>query len=500
MTPPFIAYGRLIGAAVLTPRVWLLISALALFPFISTVTGVSLKVAGLEVWKYLWLAWLGILAIHVVRSKSFFDNWGGRLETVSWLFIAFMLVFAPKADLVIDPWKNWFFCILAIVLLRLIAVASADEIRTMVKSALGLWWVYALILIVYAKSNPNYPGSIQHQFFLSGMLGFVGGLLLSLRYLVPLPEPTAKHGLYPLLLVTTLANVGINLTITETRSVFFFSLALVVIAFAWLCRPTFLAPSLARRLGVPFALLITLLPLLHLSGVMGNLVNELAYPIFGKLRTVESKTGREVAFRVWGNFLIENASLVGPAKKLMPAIEQEIDHPGTPLFGMTQEHLDEIQKKGAQAQEAFALRQRALGVALTASAVPAAAPAAAAAPAPAPAKAVTAAIPASNNGIAITSSHNQWLDAVARGGLFYAAAIAWVFGCVVWLISSRISLTLPAPLVFSYWTMAAAWGFASQFDDEHWLYHIPYLTLFFVPVIAAAVRMPKTQPAIKEPA
>lgn len=81
----------------------------------------------------------------------------------------------------IDPWKNRVFCVLAIFLLRWSVVASANQIRTMIKSTLGLCWCYALVLVVYVKSSPNYPGSIQRQLFLSGLLGFVVRLLLLSR-------------------------------------------------------------------------------------------------------------------------------------------------------------------------------------------------------------------------------------------------------------------------------------------------------------------------------
>jgi hypothetical protein len=429
--------------------------ALALFPFISTVTGASLKLDGLGIWKYLWLLWLGVLLVYIVRGRGFFDKWGGRIETTLWVFIAFMLVFAPEADLVVDPWKNWFFCTLAVVMFRLIASSSGDELHMMIKSILCLWWAYAVILFVYVKNVPFYPGSIQHQFFLSGLLGLVAGLLL-------LSQPSrGNRWLYRILLVSTLVNVLINLAITEARSAFPFSLALVLISAAWLrgsARPT---PRLMRQLGLPLALLLTLLPLLHLSGAMGNLVNELTYPIFGKLRTVESKSGREAAFRAWSGFVVENAHALGPAKKPMPSIHQEIDTLEKPLFGMSQDQFNEARKQGMQAQAAFRERQRALGEESSNL----------------------------NASIAITSSHNLWLDASARSGLLYAATIAWAFIYVVWLISARLSLSLPVPLALAYWAMAVAWGFASQFDDEHWLYHIPYLTLFFIPVIASAMRV-----------
>lgn len=469
--------GKFVGRLMLTPRVWLFISALALFPFISTNTGASLKLSGLEVWKYLWLLWFVGLTIYIVRSKDFFDKRGGGIEPVLWIFITFMLVFAPAAGLVIDPWKNWFFSFLTVVLFRLMMLANSNEIWTMIKFALGLWWAYALILVLHAYSYPNYPGSIQHQFFLSGLLGLVAGLLLLSRYVVAAPEQRAGHGFYPFLLVTMLVNVVLNLTITEARSIFPFSLALVLIAAAWLLRSTMrLSPRVALRFGLPLAILLTLLPLLHLSGAMGNLVNELSYPIFGKLRAIESKTGREAAFQKWSSFVAENARLLGPVKRTLPAIVQEVDESEKPLFGMSREQYDQIKKQGIQAQKVFAERQRALGVELSESEL--------------------VSPSATTEKIAITSSHNQWLDATARSGFVYALAIAWAFGYVIWLISFRLAPTLPAPLLFAYWSMAVAWGFASQFDDEHWLYHIPYLTLFFIPIIVSILRMREPKPAL----
>lgn len=468
---------KFFGAFVLTPLILLFIAVIAIFPFISTVIGASLKIGGMEIWKYLWLLWLGALLGHIFLSRGFFDRWGGRVETALWVFIAFMLAFSPVGDLAIDPWKNLFFCILTIVMFRFFAVASAGEIWTMVKSALGLWWAYALVLMVYAKSYPDYPGSIQHQFFLSGLLGFVVGMLLLLRSAPPAPGTQTGRGLYWLLLATVIVNVILNLTITEARSVFPFSLALGIIAVAWLLRPTKSASRIALRFGLPLAFLFILLPLLHLSGAMGNLVNELAYPIFGKLRTVESKTGREVAFWIWKDFVVENARVLGPIEKPMPAINQEDDEHGKPLFGMSQDQFAALKKQGVQSQAFFLERQHKLGVEVNRQV-----------------QQVTqgvqsvSSVPTINTSLAITSSHNLWLDAAARGGLLYAAAIALAFSYVVWLILARLAPDLPAPLAFAYWAMAVSWGIASQFDDEHWLYHIPYLTLFFIPVMAFVIR------------
>ena len=480
---------RFIGVAVLTPRVWLFMSVLAIFPFISTVEGASLKLAGLEIWKLLWLVWLVGLAIYIAQSKTLFVRKGGKIEPVLWLFILFMLVFSPAADLVVDPWKNWFFCSLAVCFFQFMVLADGDELSTMIKSALALWWAYALLLTVYANSVPFYPGCIQHQFFLSGLLGLVAGMFLLLRYAAA--ASGEARGLSLLLLLSAVGNVLLNLLITEARSVFPYTLSLVLIGTAWLLAAKRPARLLARRLGLPVAILITLLPLAHLSGALGNLLNELSYPIFGKLRTVESKSGREVAFQVWSGFVADNARLLGPAKKPPPTVKQEADVSEKPLFGISDEKFREIKTRGMQAQNAFAVRQRNLGVELNTSAhspLPTQL-------APHSASKVAEIVPNTTtvDGIAITSSHNQWLDAAVRGGLVYAAAIALAFTYVVWLVSERLSANLSWTLTFSYWTLAVAWGFASQFDDEHWLYHIPYLTLFFLPIIASGLRMRMSQ-------
>jgi O-antigen ligase len=97
--------------------------------------------------------------------------------------------------------------------------------------------------------------------------------------------------------------------------------------------------------------------------------------------------------------------------------------------------------------------------------------------------------------LAIATPHNQWLDATARSGLVCALAIVWAFGYVVWPISYRLALTLLVSLMIGYWAIAVTLGFTSQFDDERWLYHIPYLALFFIPVVAATIRACAEQPA-----
>ncbi len=97
--------------------------------------------------------------------------------------------------------------------------------------------------------------------------------------------------------------------------------------------------------------------------------------------------------------------------------------------------------------------------------------------------------------LAIATPHNQWLYPTARSGLVCALTIVWAFGYVVWLISCRLALTLLVSLMIGYWAMAVTLGFASQFDDERWLYHIPYLALIFTPVVAATIRACAEQPA-----
>ncbi len=465
----------LLGKIKISPRVWFFASALALFPFISTVTGASIKIAGLEIWKYLWLLWLFGLAIHIVVGKGFFDRFGSQVEVFLWLVIAFMLLVAPEPDMVIDPWKNWFFTVLVLVFVRFLVRADAHEIKVMVKTALVIWWGYALLLVVYVLSQPAYPGAIQHQFFLSGMLGFAATLLL--LFYKP-ADASNETDLLRVLFVTAVVNVVLNLTVTETRSVFPFSLALLLITALWLRRSSAVMMMPLRHLGLPLALLLAILPIFHLSGAAGNLLNEWSYPIFGKLRTVESSTGREAAFQVWQSFVrqearplgpaaaamptiqqeADEARPLGPAAAAMPTIQQEADEARPPILGMSSEQIEEARRKGRDMQTFYAQRQKDLGVELD--------------------------IP----NLAITSSHNLWLDATARSGVVYALGIFGAFCFVVWRISMSLSARLPAGLAFAYWSMAAAWGIASQFDEAHWLYHTPYLTLFFLPVLASAIR------------
>lgn len=475
MGTPSVKRWSVLGNLSVTPGVLIFIAALAIFPFISTVTGSGIKLAGLEVWKYFWIVWLIALLLHIYFDKRFLKFPVSRLEIAVWLLMVLMLILAPKPDLIIDPWKNWFFSVLTLVFLRLFALSDSAEIETMIKATLGIWWSYTLMLLVYVLQVPNYPGSIQHQFYLSGMLGLAVTLLLLVEHRHRAEDAT---GIRVAILVTAVTNVGINVWVTETRSVFPFSLALVLTACFMLINSKNSRAIRGRYLGLPIAIGLALAPVLHLSGQMGNLVNEWTHPIFGKLRTVESKTGREAAFEQWMKFVLENARFIGPAKGPIPVIEGEAETSSAPIFGLSSEQYEEIKQSGMAAQAAALRRQRELGVVLHA-------------PVDSPVVSLnandTAASPPQSS-IALTSSHNQWLDAIARSGVLYALLIALSFCYVVWLISVRLSLTLPAALGFSYWLLAVAWGVASQFDDEHWLYHIPYLSLFFLPVLATAFR------------
>ena len=355
-------------------------------------------------------------------------------------------------------------------------IATSDELVTMVKAVLALWWAFALAFILYVFTRETYGGSIQHQFFLSGLLGFVAGLILILSKVKSVD--TSRMNL--VLCLSTFANIYINFSITLARSVVPFSLALILISLAYLVSGIRVPFQFPKRIALLLALMISLLPVLHLSGGMGNFVNEVTYPIFGKIRTIDSSNGREAAFQVWSDFLFHHGRLLGPTHALLPTLRMSEKTTSTPLFGLSKDEFDLIRGRGEKSQMADFERQWELGVALTREELS------------------NLNTKESNTSdkeyklpAALTSSHNQWLDASARGGLLYAMAIAWAFAYVVWIISTQLSKRLPVLLVFSYWSMAVAWGFASQFDDEHWLYHIPYLTLFFIPIIIVALHVRK---------
>jgi len=488
-----------------TPLGMLYAFILALFPLVSTVLGDSSKIGDLQVWKMLWLAWLGVAGVCMARRQGFFSFKLDRAEIAFWFYIAFMLVFAPKADLVIDPWKIFFFSSFSLFAVRLMRVADGKEIQAMILASFCLWWGYLSFLVVYVLRFPFYPGCTQHQFFLSGVLGFIAGLLLVLKGKTKQEIGGKARWVYGLLLFSALINLGVNIEITKTRSIFPFSLVLILVGASWLLKNTTQSvPSFARRLGLPLVLIVSLLPFFHLSGAMGNWVNEVTYPLFGKLRTIESGTGREVVFQRWGRFVLDYAHVLGPVGRDLPAIMQEKEDPNissTPLFGLSKEEQDVVREKGREAQKFFLQVQDNLGAEKDnkeSSPQEVKADVVHEVKKDSTPEAGKDAIPlekslatSSSNleeeqKVAITSSHNLWLDSAARSGFLYAAAIALGFLYVAWLLSNPLAMGLPIIVGLAYWGMAVAWGFASQFDDEHWLYHIPYLTFFFLPVLVVS--------------
>lgn len=340
---------------------------------------------------------------------------------------------------------------LAVAFVRLLVLADTNEIQAMIKTTLAFWWAYALLLAVYVFSQPFYPGANQHQFFLSGILWFAVTLLLLSRQPA---RVNADIGLRRILLVTAVINVVLNLMVMRARSTFPFTLAILLVAVFWLVQSNAKIKSPLKYLGLPVALPLAVSPVLHLNSTTGNLVNEWSYPIFGKARTIEFK-GREAAFMIWQDFARNNVSLLGPPTAELPGIIQETDQTRSAAqLGISPEQHEALRREEYMTRY-FIQRQERLGL---------------------------------GTYTGITSSHNQWIDATAHSGVIYALGIAWAFCYVVWQISMRLSTRLPAGLTFAYWSMAVAWGIASQLDDRHWLYQDPYMTLFFLPVLAGVIR------------
>ena len=473
---------RRVPAIRLSPGVVLLTSAVAILPFISTSTCIALQFRGMALWKTLWLCWLAALAIVLAERRHDFVLLRG--EAALWAFLAFMLLYAPAGDTVIDPWKSWFFCIFTALAYRVLFRASGHELHTLLLALFGLWWTYLLILLVYVMSIPVYPGSIQHQFFLSGLLGFLGVALL-LR-----PARAGHDALVWLFLFSTLCNLLVNLGVTETRSIFPFSVCLAGFAGALFYTSATahtnafeVMPSSAARwrsLGLPLALVVMLIPVLHLNGNFGNLINEFTYPVFGKLRTIESATGREAAFKAWSLYLSEHARWLTPASGPMPHIRQEADVASRPLFGLSNSEYENLKDQGRLVQEEFRKRTPAAEAPAQATGLMPVVVAPSAAP------------------LAILSSHNLWLDAAARSGIVYAVAVLLAWCLIIVIICLDFTRRLPAPLTLACLALAMAWGVASQFDDEHWLYHIPYLSFFFIPVLVRHLRQDPARPHIKK--
>ena len=439
--------------AVRSPRVGIILSSFAIYPFISTVTGTSIFMFGMFFWKALSICWGASVVFLMYRDRRVFGRVTAR-EALVYLFLLLSLLFAPRADMLIDPAKGIFFIAVVAVYIRTLAVMSVCEVQAAMAMLAAGWVAFAGMLLGYALYRGNYPGSIQHQFFLSGYLGFIAALriIMESKYARAGGEGPGLFGNRVVnwgFMALATANVAMNLEITYARSVFPFSVALLFLAYAWTAKSGRGMRGMHRRLGVPLGIILSFSPILHLSGLMGNLVNEVTYPIFGKIRSVDSATGREVAFRKWAEYLEDNARLVGKAYGKVPEVKMVDEPEGAYRDPRRARQLRELQEYVADRKKIAIF-----GGVSNEKPLP--------------------------RYLAITSPHNLWLDATGRAGILYAASILFAFSFMLWLACESPADLRTRHISTALWLLLVCWGVATQLDDEHWFYHIPYLSLFFI--------------------
>ena len=72
---------------------------------------------------------------------------------------------------------------------------------------------------------------------------------------------------------------------------------------------------------------------------------------------------------------------------------------------------------------------------------------------------------------------------VARSGFLYAGIVFALYVFMLWSSAVSLRQRVDDRIWLACAGLIALWGFASHLDDEHWLYHIPFVSLFFVPVV-----------------
>ena len=276
---------------ILNPIIQIIFSSFFIFPFLNTSTGQAIYLFSLPVWKVMALIW-GLYSIglfmcysgHLLKSIS-------RWEIGLWAFVVIMLLLAPGEDYVIDPAKNWFFSFLFVVYIRLLVISRPDELKDTIWCSLFAWSLFLITLFIYILYMVNYPVSVQHQIFLTGYLGFIAGMRLLLFF----KQETHRDDLKKLdwvILCISIINLMVNIGINRTRSVIPFTLFLVFLALAWLFGARLKPQIFGQKwiVWILLALLLSMTPVLHLSGILGNIIYDITGPIFHKNRTVDSLT------------------------------------------------------------------------------------------------------------------------------------------------------------------------------------------------------------------
>ena len=437
------------------PVLWLVGPVFVIFPFVHTVTGLGIYVFEIQVWKMMSFIWACALFVIVIHQSAVCFRTMSRHELWVHAFLLLMLAWLA-VDGQLERLRYVFFVVVSIILVRALLILRRDDAYLLAYFITVIWLSYVIFLILYAWHMGNYPGANQHAFFLTGILGFLAGLRVMLGIAGDKPRPKSKTPTYIDIgfLLLTLVNLVLDIALLRSRSVLPFSAALLLVGLAWLSCKNVTPRKSSVTGSVLLALLLSMLPVAHLSGALGNVLYDITDPIVRKTRNIQSPTGREVAFRRFGEQLLSHGRLFGPPEMPPPSI--------TNVKGASEqtteqragyENMKRYQKR-AQEPIFFVGRRPEIG-------------------------------PANPKNLAITSSHNLWIDAGLRFGWVYVALVLVSFIFVLYNLINWISPLLPWPVTAFLWLTLVGWGIAIQLDDEHWFYGIPYMSMIFLSLTAA---------------
>jgi len=389
---------------------WIVVGFWLTSAFLNTGLTASFKI--IYIGLPLWVIFCGLWMAGAVLMLSLVSFSPDKFKVISLMMLTTFLIIGVVAlpESPVHPFKQWYFSLFAVALTIFICEKRSCGVRCL--NALGLIYLvylFSVVVVNLFKVEGGFAGANQHQYYLSGLLGFVISLFALQYDAHNMPLTLGRK-----IILLALINVVAIFFVTKSRQMLPYGASLLLLSMAIYTGKNRRVRYKLYNIWVASAIIIVALvaQVLHLSGAVGNLFN-IGAGVFDKgSRTIEIGGGmqeRERAAAVWAAYDLSNASIV---------------QIGTP-------ELPEVYQVDAAGKE------------LTVAAV--------------------------------TSSHNLWLDSIGRFGWLYALllllSVLLMFVCA--LKNSR------ARSVFYYYSITllfSAWIFASHFDDEHFIYHIPFIT------------------------
>lgn len=409
---------------------WVVVGFWLASAFLNTglTTSLTIDYINMPLWVVVCGLWMLGVFCFLSQEKLYVD----KFKSISLIIVIVFLVLGvlSNPDFPIHPFKQWFFAF-AIVSLIFVLQKELLCIKQCINGLMIIYIVYLLaaIIVNVTKIEGGFSGANQHQFYLSGLLGFIIATII-LKYDELNFQKKSKRRVVYLALI----NIVSIVLVTKSRQMIPYSVSLFLISLSIYFGMNYKINRKPRSIWIASIIFFIGMaaPVLHLSGSFGNLFNAGAN-LFGKeSRSYDNQEviqERERAAVIWGAHVFNNGVLI------------EIGRPNLPVVHQLNEAGEEIPQRAA-----------------------------------------------------LTSSHNLWLDSISRFGWLYTCTLL----LTIILIYSQVLNKARKSRALYYYAMAlffSSWAFSSHFDDEHFLYHIPFITL---PLIVLAIREKKMSYRMKD--